>query len=51
MLNEEINICYRYNKGYKTKERPRVRWIDKIKDFLIKYGYCAALATRFGLGV
>jgi hypothetical protein len=34
---------------YKAKGKPRVRWIDKIKDILNKHGYSAAMATHLAL--
>jgi hypothetical protein len=34
---------------YKAKGRPRVRWIDNIKDILKKHGYSIAMATYLAL--
>lgn len=35
--------------GFKAKGRPRVRWIDNIKDILKKHGYSATMATHLAL--
>jgi hypothetical protein len=35
--------------GYKVKERPRVRWIDYIIDFLKMHGLSVAMATHLAL--
>jgi hypothetical protein len=36
--------------GHKAKGRPRMRWIDNIKDILKKHGYSTAMATHLALG-
>jgi hypothetical protein len=35
--------------GYKAKGRPRVRWIDNIKDILTKQGNSAAMTPNLAL--
>jgi hypothetical protein len=44
-----VEACNKRRSGYKAKGRPRVRWIDNIKDIPKGHGYSAAMATHLAL--